>query len=138
MTSHQMPNRPVPVKSGKPAGVSHDTEVSREAAAADAPDEAGTTSRSSSRRYSSRGGSPGVRLLRNDEWKRAERVLHLSGREAEIARAIFADRTKAEIAEDLGISHHTVHTHVERLYRKLGVGSRTQLVLCVVRQGIGR
>jgi DNA-binding CsgD family transcriptional regulator len=32
------------------------------------------------------------------------------------------------IADHLGISPHTVHTHIERLYRKVGVASRVSLV----------
>lgn len=85
-----------------------------------------------------RRGSPGYDLLSGNEWERAVRDLNLSGREQEIARAIFDDRTESSIAEKLGISPHTVHTHVERLYRKLGVGSRTQLILRVVQSGMGR
>ena len=36
------------------------------------------------------------------------------------------------IALELGISQHTVHTYLSRLYRKLGVTSRVQLVLSVL------
>ena len=35
------------------------------------------------------------------------------------------------VAERLGISHHTIHTHTERLYRKLQVQSRSQLIAAV-------
>ena len=52
----------------------------------------------------------------------------------EIVQAIFDDDTELAIAQRLGISQHTVHTHIERLYQKLDVGSRIQLVMCVVRQ----
>ena len=36
------------------------------------------------------------------------------------------------IASDLGISQHTVHTYLERVYRKLAVGSRVALVVRVM------
>lgn len=85
-----------------------------------------------------RNGSPGRALLTRAEWDAAESALHLSGREREIAEAVFDDRTESAIARDLGISPHTVHTHVERLYRKLSVASRTQLVLRMVASAIGR
>jgi hypothetical protein len=45
---------------------------------------------------------------------------------------MFNDHTDAVIAGDLQISPHTVHTHCERLYRKLGVTGRVKLVLRVM------
>lgn len=125
MTSHEMSARP------------------RQMDAADMPSEprhaaSGRRNGDQERTRIVRRGSPGFGLLDGDEWERAVQHLNLSGREQEIARAIFDDRTESSIAEKLGISPHTVHTHVERLYRKLGVGSRTQLVLRVVQSGIGR
>ena len=58
--------------------------------------------------------------------------MHLSGREVQIARAILEDQKEASIALHLGISPHTVHTHLERLYRKLGVSSRLSLAVCLL------
>ena len=49
-------------------------------------------------------------------------------------RAVFDDRKEHAIAADLGISARTVHTHFDRLRRKLGVGTRTGLMLRVTRQ----
>jgi DNA-binding NarL/FixJ family response regulator len=49
----------------------------------------------------------------------------------QIVRAVFDDQTEYAIAADLGISPHTVHTHFERLHRKLAVSDRVQLVLRV-------
>jgi len=62
------------------------------------------------------------------------RSLGLSLREEQIVRAIFDDCTESAIASDLGISPHTVHTHVERLHQKLGVVDRVALVLRVVNE----
>lgn len=50
--------------------------------------------------------------------------LPLSPREAEVLARLVAGRTNAGIAHDLGISHHTVARHLERVYAKLGVQSR--------------
>jgi DNA-binding NarL/FixJ family response regulator len=58
-------------------------------------------------------------------------LLGLSPREAEITQALIDDSKEIAIAHDLGISHHTVHAHVRRIYRKLGVSSRTQLLVRV-------
>ena len=55
--------------------------------------------------------------------------MNLSPRETDIIRHLSADEPEASIAHRLGISRHTVHSHVERLYRKLGVNSRVQVVL---------
>jgi DNA-binding CsgD family transcriptional regulator len=71
-------------------------------------------------------------LFSQDAWRHLTRSLDLSVRESEVARFIFADCTETKIAECLGISHHTVRTHSERLYRKLGVGSRVELVVRLV------
>jgi len=59
-------------------------------------------------------------------------LLRLSRRECEITQAVFDDAKEETIAAGLGISAHTVHTHLERLYRKLGVGSRASLVVLVL------
>ena len=65
-------------------------------------------------------------------WEQIAHSLRLTRREAQIVRGAFDDRTELAMARDLGISIHTVHTHVERLHRKLGVVDRVSLVLLVV------
>jgi DNA-binding CsgD family transcriptional regulator len=64
-------------------------------------------------------------------WDRLAQALKLSPRETQIIRSILQDRKERAIAADLGISPHTVHAHLERLYHKLGVSSRVQLVVRV-------
>lgn len=68
-------------------------------------------------------------ILRSDAWDALVRHLRLSRREAEIVESILmrAD-DEPSIAMRMKISSHTVHTHLERLYRKLEVSSRSQLV----------
>jgi LuxR family maltose regulon positive regulatory protein len=58
-------------------------------------------------------------------------MLALSTRESEILQAVFEDQKEYCIAENLGISTHTIHTHLERIYRKLHVSSRVELVVHV-------
>ena len=58
--------------------------------------------------------------------------LHISDRQLQIIQEIFDDRKESAIAADLTISVHTVHTHLERLYRKLGVSTRVGLILCIL------
>jgi DNA-binding NarL/FixJ family response regulator len=71
-------------------------------------------------------------ILSYDAWKTIANSLRISDRELEIIQGIFDDRKELAIADELKISMHTVHTHLERLYRKLGVSSRVALVLYIL------
>ena len=46
--------------------------------------------------------------------------------------------TTKEVAHDLGISPHTVKTHLERIFEKLGANDRAQAVAIAIRTGIVR
>ena len=65
-------------------------------------------------------------------WSEVSRTLGLSGRELQIVHGMFNDKIQYAIAADLGISPHTVHTHIERLYHKLEVSNRAQLLVRVM------
>lgn len=52
----------------------------------------------------------------------------VSAREREILELIFKGRSNKQIASQLCISLHTVKNHLYRLYQKLGVNSRYELV----------
>ncbi len=64
-------------------------------------------------------------------WEGISAKLALSDRELQIIRAVFDDIKESAIAHRLGLSPHTVHTYIQRLYAKLGVRGRTRL-LCVI------
>jgi DNA-binding NarL/FixJ family response regulator len=49
----------------------------------------------------------------------------LTGREREVLRLVAAGRSNREIAEALVISEHTVARHLQNIFAKLGVSSRT-------------
>jgi DNA-binding CsgD family transcriptional regulator/tetratricopeptide (TPR) repeat protein len=53
------------------------------------------------------------------------RPLGLTGRELEVLRLLAAGRSNREIAGALVISEHTVARHVQNMFAKLGVSSRT-------------
>jgi DNA-binding NarL/FixJ family response regulator len=77
-------------------------------------------------------GQPDRSILPYNAWKTIAKSLRISDRELEIIQGIFDDRKEFAIADELKISMHTVHTHLERLYRKLGVSSRVALVLYIL------
>jgi DNA-binding CsgD family transcriptional regulator len=81
---------------------------------------------------SSAGAFVGHQLICEQAWGDLKRQISLSKRELQIAKRVFDDLNEEEIGRELGISRHTVHTHLERLYRKTGVNSRLQLVVFVV------
>lgn len=51
---------------------------------------------------------------------------NLTKRETEIVDLLPEGHTNKGIANLLGISEHTVETHLDRIYRKLDVQSRTE------------
>jgi DNA-binding NarL/FixJ family response regulator len=75
-------------------------------------------------------------ILTRERWQNIAQSLRLSDRELQIIQGIFDDQKEFAIAQDLTISVHTVHTHLERVYRKLGVSSRVSLVLYILSQHI--
>ena len=79
-----------------------------------------------------RGEGGARRILDSDEWLVVRRELGLSSREREIVELLMFDVKESAIGARLGISPHTVHTHLERLYHKLGVRGRLQVVVRVL------
>ena len=67
-------------------------------------------------------------------WAEIGRSLKLSGRELQIARGVFDDQKELTIASGLGVSAHTIHTHVQRLHRKLSIIDRSQLLQRVMQE----
>jgi len=60
----------------------------------------------------------------------------LSGREREVLALVARGLSDREIAEQLVLSHHTVHRHVANIRHKLGRGSRTAAVAEAARLGL--
>ena len=46
-------------------------------------------------------------------------------REREVLRLVAAGKSNREIAAELVVSEHTVARHLQNMFRKLGVSSRT-------------
>ena len=49
----------------------------------------------------------------------------LTGRELQVLRLVAAGKSNREIAAELFISDHTARRHLQNIFRKLGVSSRT-------------
>ncbi|MFH8534748.1 AAA family ATPase [Streptomyces tendae] len=60
-------------------------------------------------------------------------LAELSRREREVAELVAAGLTNQAVAEKLHLSTRTVESHVARVYRKTGVGSRAALAALVTR-----
>jgi DNA-binding CsgD family transcriptional regulator len=59
----------------------------------------------------------------------------LTGRELECLRWVLNGKSDTDISKILGISHTTVHFHIERAKKKLGVRTRTQAAATVMTLG---
>jgi two-component system response regulator DegU len=60
----------------------------------------------------------------------------LSKRESQILQKVAYGATTKEVAHDLNISPHTVKTHLERIFEKLGANDRAQAVAIALRKGL--
>ena len=66
----------------------------------------------------------------------ADATSGLSPREIEVMHLVVQGLTNREIAQRLGIGEVTVKTHNQRLFEKLGVRNRTELVARVLSGGM--
>ena len=76
----------------------------------------------------------GSAMFSSPAWAAIARSLQLSARELQIVRAVFDDQKENTMARALGISIHTIHTHVDRLHHKLAITDRAQLLLRVTQE----
>jgi len=60
----------------------------------------------------------------------------LTPRETEVLALVGDGLTSQQIADQLGLSRRTVEFHLENVYSKLGVGSRTEAAIYAVRHGL--
>jgi len=66
---------------------------------------------------------------------KAKPVEQLQKRELDVLKLAAKGLGNKEIARVLGISQHTVHSHMLHIFGKLGVGSRTQAVIHALKEG---
>lgn len=67
-------------------------------------------------------------IISNDEWRAISDSLELSSRQFEILKHVVDGSDDAVTSEKLGISVHTVRSHIKRIRQKLGVHNRADLI----------
>ncbi|MGM9972120.1 MAG: LuxR C-terminal-related transcriptional regulator [Anaeroplasmataceae bacterium] len=60
----------------------------------------------------------------------------LTKREVVIFNMLIKNMTTSEIADNLNISEKTVRNHISNVIGKLGVGSRTQAIVTLLKNGL--
>ena len=65
----------------------------------------------------------------------AKAIEPLSGREMEVLKLAAKGISNKDIAKELFLSPRTVQAHLGNIFNKLGVGSRTEAILCGLRRG---
>lgn len=76
--------------------------------------------------------SPASRAKARRQWP----LSSLSDRELSVLRLVVGGHTNGEAAEALGISRHTVRTHLQNIMAKVQARSRTELVSVAMRSGL--
>jgi RNA polymerase sigma factor (sigma-70 family) len=61
----------------------------------------------------------------------------LTPREMEIVRMVASGLRNKEVASQLGITEGTVKVHLHRIYEKLGIGGRIELIFWAQSHGVG-
>jgi len=70
-------------------------------------------------------------LLSPEEWERVLRSLRLPPRQASVVELILQGKQDKEIAVALGLRRSTVRTYLTRIFARVGVTNRVDLVLRV-------
>ncbi|MDZ7856374.1 response regulator transcription factor [Sphaerotilus sp.] len=77
-------------------------------------------------------------VAQSDEDRSAEVIdrLGLSPRQVDVLRLLTAGQSNKVICRELDLAESTIKTHLLGLFRKLGVGSRTEAVVAAARIGL--
>jgi two-component system, NarL family, response regulator NreC len=86
-------------------------------------------------------GEPGPRLVRAVRMAARDSERHrqddgLTARERDVVRLLALGHTNREIAERLVLSVRTIETHRARIQRRLGLGTRAELVRWALERGL--
>lgn len=62
--------------------------------------------------------------------------VQLTPREKDVLKAIATNFSEKDVADNLSLSPHTIHTHIKSIYKKLHVKSKTEAVLKAKTRGL--
>jgi len=65
-----------------------------------------------------------------------DEAIRLTPREMQVLRLLGEGRTNQNIGHTLGISSHTVRTHLQAIFRKLGANQRTEAIVLAMHAGL--
>lgn len=82
------------------------------------------------------GGDVWEALAGRQEEASSDEEIQLSPRASQVLQLLSRGLGNREIGEELGVSVETVKTHIERLYKRLGVNGRTDAVAKALRAGL--
>ena len=75
-----------------------------------------------------------ARVFTDREWAELTTQLEMSHRQAQIARCLLRGFGDKQIAGELGISVHTVRTYLARMFARLDVQDRNELIVAMFRR----
>ncbi len=78
----------------------------------------------------------GAAQKRQEMLRQLDKDAGLTDRETEVLQRVAKGYTLPEVAQQLGLSRHTVATHIRQIYRKLDVSSRAEATLEAARRGL--
>jgi DNA-binding NarL/FixJ family response regulator len=73
-------------------------------------------------------------ILTPQQWTRIAAVFDIPPRELQVIQHIFDGECEYQIGNVLGISHHTVHEYVRRIYTRLAVKDQRELILRIMHE----
>ncbi|TWO65005.1 response regulator transcription factor [Caenimonas sedimenti] len=76
--------------------------------------------------------------MRQAAMRQLEEQVHLTDRETEVLQRVAKGYTLPEIAQQFGLSRHTIADYIKQIYRKLNVSSRAEAALEAARRGLVR
>lgn len=76
-------------------------------------------------------GEPPSSHLSTDEWWSIAHSLDLSVRQLQIVQCVFDGFGEPSTGQELDLSSHTVHAHLNRIYKKTHVKNRCELIVRV-------
>ncbi|MBO5197915.1 MAG: response regulator transcription factor [Lachnospiraceae bacterium] len=74
--------------------------------------------------------------LEEDHREKYDNETPLSKRELEILKMLTSGKLNKEIAYELSISEKTVKNHISNIFKKIGVGDRTQAAVYAIKNSI--